>query len=226
MSNDSAIYTLDLIFTTQSGSVCAIDPRFVLGNINKGHLGIFFDFIIKSKVVNLSHSCLKFNYKKADTNKISDFITNVDWILLCETLLVRELYNKLIPFSNVACNQFIPVLDISQIKKPIVPWIKNELSNLSKKKKNLRYMNCGCKWKDFTLCKEYKLTCKLVKKKIKAACLAYENALVERSKLNPKLLYKYLNSQQSVKESIRALKTANGDLTQEPREIANQLNKY
>ena len=63
-------------------------------------------------------------------------------------------------------------------------------------------------------------------KKIKVARLAYENALVERSKLNPKLLYKYLNSQQSVKDSIRALKTANGELTQEPREIANQLNKY
>ena len=76
------------------------------------------------------------------------------------------------------------------------------------------------------MCKEYKLTCKLVKKEIKVACLAYENALVERSKLNPKLLYKYLNSQQSVKESIRALKTINGDLTQKPREIANQLNKY
>ena len=67
-------------------------------------------------------------------------------------------------------------------------------------------MNCACKWKDFTLCKEYKLTWKLVKKEIKVACLAYENALVERSKLNPKLLYKYLNSQQSVKESIEPYK--------------------
>ena len=87
-------------------------------------------------------------------------------------------------------------------------------------------MNCACKWKDFTLCKEYKLTCKLVKKEIKVTCLACENALVERSKLNPKLLYKYLNGQQSVKESIRGLKTANGELTQEPREIAHLLNKY
>ena len=103
MSNNSATNTLDLIFTAQSGSVCAIDPRLVFGNINKGQL-VIFDFIIKSKVVNLSHSCLKFNYKKADTNKISDFITNVDWILLLETLSVQEMYNKLIHFSNVACN--------------------------------------------------------------------------------------------------------------------------
>ena len=226
MSNDSATNTLYLIFTSQSGSVCAIDPIFVLGNINKGHLVIFFNFIIKSKVVNQSHSCLKFDYKKADTNKISDFITNVDWILLFETLSVQEMYDKLFHFSNVACNQFIPVLDTSRIKKPIVPCIKIELTNLIKKKKNLRYMSSACKWKDFTRCKEYKLTCKLVNKEIKVARLAYENALVERSKLIPKLLYKYLNSLESVKESIRAFKTAKGDLTQEPREIANQLNKY
>ena len=86
MSNYSATTTFDLIFTTQSGSVCAIDPRFVFGNINKGHLVIFFDFIIKSKVVNLSDCCLKFNYKKTDKNKISDFIADVDCILLFETL--------------------------------------------------------------------------------------------------------------------------------------------
>ena len=67
----------------------------------------------------------------------------------------------------------------------------------------------ACKWKDLTLFKEYKLTYKLVKKGIKVARLANENVLVERSKLNP---YKYLNSQRLVKEPIRALKTANGDL--------------
>ena len=54
MSNDSATNTLGLIFTIQSGSVCTIDPKFVLSNINKGHLVIFFDFIIKIKVINLT----------------------------------------------------------------------------------------------------------------------------------------------------------------------------
>ena len=47
------------------------------------------------------------------------------------------MYDKLIHFSNVACNQFIPVLDISRIKKPIVSWIKNELTNLIKKKRKI-----------------------------------------------------------------------------------------
>ncbi|XP_065665615.1 uncharacterized protein LOC136087036 [Hydra vulgaris] len=176
MSNNSATNTLDLILITQSGSVR--DPRSVLGNINKGHLVIFFDFIIKSMVNNLSHSYLKFNYKKNDTNKTSDFITNIDWVMLLETLSVQEMYDNLTHFLNVSCNQFIPVLDVSRIKKQIAPWIKNDLKTLIKKKHNLRYLNCACK------------------------------------------------CQQLIKESIRALKTANGGLTQEPREIANLLNKY
>ena len=48
---------------------------------------------------------------------------------------------------------------------------------------------------------------------------------MEKAKHNPKLLYKYLNSQQVVRESVKALKKANGELTQEPSEIAYLLNK-
>ena len=44
-----------------------------------------------------------------------------------------KMYNKLY-FSNVACNQFISELDISRTKKPTVPWIKSELTNLIKNK--------------------------------------------------------------------------------------------
>ena len=35
MSNEVSVNTLDLIFTTESDSVSSVDPRFVLGNINK-----------------------------------------------------------------------------------------------------------------------------------------------------------------------------------------------
>lgn len=56
-------FTLDFILTTQSGVVCAIDPRFILGNINKGHYVIFFDFVLKNKVRKASTSCFKFNYR-------------------------------------------------------------------------------------------------------------------------------------------------------------------
>ena len=48
---------------------------------------------------------------------------------------------------------------------------------------------------------------------------------MDRIKKEPKNLYKYLNSQQVVKESIRALKKSDGEFTQGRMEIANLLNK-
>ena len=73
--------------------------------------------------------------------------------------------------------------------------------------------------------KDYRRICKMVTSETKQARLVYEQNLVEKAKQNPKVLYKYLNSQQAVKESIKALKKSNGELTQDPKEIANLLNK-
>jgi hypothetical protein len=63
LSNDMAFNILDLIFTTESGSVFAVDPRFVLGNISRGHLVIFFEFVFLKNQVNCSNrNSYKFNY--------------------------------------------------------------------------------------------------------------------------------------------------------------------
>jgi hypothetical protein len=225
MSNEVASNILDLIFTTESGSACSIDPRFVLGNLNKGHLVIFFDFVLKNKVSSSAECSFKFAYSKADFNKISQFISNVDWVNLFEKMSVQEMYDELIHYTSIASNQFIPTFDASQIKDAAAPWLKGDLKSLIRKKKNLRYRNCVRRWRDLNLSKEYKAICKLVRSEVKKARLEYEQDLVQKAKQNPKILYKYLNSQQVVKESIKALKKTNGEITQEPKEIANILNQ-
>lgn len=225
MSNEKAVNTLDLIFTTQPGSVYAIDTKFVLGNINKGHLVIFFNFVLKNKVSKESYTCKKFIYNKSDFGKISHFLSNIDWVHLFENLNIQEMYNELIFYVSEASNRFIPVTDGSKKKSISKPWIKNELKVLIRDKKNLRYRNCASKWKDMNLYSDYKRICKLVSSEIKRARLTYEQNLVEKAKKNPKILYKYLNDQQVIKESIKALKKSNNELTQEPKEISNLLNK-
>ena len=116
MANDVAVNTLDLIFTTQPGSVCAIDPKFVLGNIKKGYLVIFFKFVLKNKVSRSSHICKKFVYNKADINKISNFISTVDWVNLFENLTVQEMYDELIHYTSEASNLQYQ-MDRSQFQK-------------------------------------------------------------------------------------------------------------
>lgn len=175
--------------------------------------------------VRIPLSACKFVYNKADLNKISHFMSIVDWVNLFENSTVQEMYDELINYVSKASNLFIPVSNVSILKNSPAPWIKEDLKNLIRKKKNLRYMNLARKWKDIDLCKDYRPICKMVTSETKRPRLVNERNLVEKAKQNPKLLYKYLNSQQAVKESIKALKKSNGELTQDPKEIANLLNK-
>ncbi len=48
------------------------------------------------------------------------------------------MYDELIFYSGLACNQFIPIFDSSKIRNSTAPWIKEELKSLIRKKKNLR----------------------------------------------------------------------------------------
>jgi len=81
MTNEIAVNTHDLIFTTESGSVCADDPRFIQSNINKVDLVIFFEFILKNKVSIASLNSYKFIFKRADCDKISHRISNFELLI-------------------------------------------------------------------------------------------------------------------------------------------------
>jgi hypothetical protein len=81
----------------------------------------------------------------------------------------------------------------------------------------LRYKNCSSKWKDSVISKR-------VDSEVKKARLDYELDLVHKASKNPKILYNYINSQQSVKDSIKALKRQDGEITHDQKEIADILN--
>ena len=142
----------------------------------------------------------KFIYKKGNFDKISEFVSNFDWISLYENKQVQEVYDDLIFYTSVASNLFIAIVDVSVIKNKTAPWINKELKDLIRRKKNLRYKN-------------------------QAACLCHEQELIFKAKQNPKLLYKYINNQLVVKETIKALRTNDSDISQDQVEIANKLNK-
>ena len=104
-----------MIFTTESGNVCAIETKFVLSDMEKGRLVIFFDCSLKNKV-SLSKQSYKFVYKKGNFNRISEFILNIDWVSLYENKQVQEIYDDLIFYTSEASNLFIPIVVVSVIK--------------------------------------------------------------------------------------------------------------
>ncbi|XP_065682358.1 uncharacterized protein LOC136095556 [Hydra vulgaris] len=72
---------------------------------------------------------------------------------------------------------------------------------------------------------KYKNICKTVKIESRKARCYYENDFVEKSKVNPKLLYKYVNSQKTIKQVIKALRYQTGCVTNDQNEIVEILNK-
>nr|XP_047124213.1 uncharacterized protein LOC124806948 [Hydra vulgaris] len=69
------------------------------------------------------------------------------------------------------------------------------------------------------------LICRIIKSEVKRSRINYEQDLIKKAKQNPKLLYKYINNQFVVKDSIKALLKDDGHISQDQIEIANILNK-
>ncbi|XP_065679733.1 uncharacterized protein LOC136094081 [Hydra vulgaris] len=134
------------------------------------------------------------------------------------------MYDELIHYTEEACNLYVPINTLFVNSSSKNPWLTKELISLIREKRNLRYRNCLSKWKNSNLCKQYKELSKRVSFEISIARRKYELMIVDKAKKNPKLLYRYMNSQQYVKDSIKALRQPNGEITQDSEKIADLLN--
>ncbi|XP_065664755.1 uncharacterized protein LOC136086386 [Hydra vulgaris] len=217
--------TLDLIFTTQSASVNEIDSKFVLGNITRGHLSICFSFILSDKAIRDNKSKQTFMFANSNFELISDLVSNVDWIKCFSNKNVQEMLDELIFYTEVACKLFTPIKKTFNSLKIRQAWVNARLKFLIRSKQILRYKNCSCKWNDPVLKSKNKVICKNLADDIKKVRQNFESNLVKKAIKNPKLLYSYMNNQQAVKDTLKALKGENGITTQYSKDIVDILNK-
>ena len=217
--------TLDLILTKNTERVYELESNPVLGNITHGHLVLTFKFSLDD-VVSEEISKYKFDYTRGDFYQISQYLDVTDWNELFEDLPVQDMYDLFIIKISQACNKFVPIIDVNSNKKSKKhQWYTDEVSRLVRTKQDLRYQNLASNWKNTVKVKEYKQICKLVTKEAIRARVNFEQNLVKKSKLNPKLLYKYVNSQKKVKYSIKALRCPNSCVTNDQNEIVEILNQ-
>ncbi|XP_065640490.1 uncharacterized protein LOC136073065 [Hydra vulgaris] len=217
--------TLDLIFTKNNERVYQLESNPVLGNINHGHLVLTCKFNLDAIAME-NYPKYKFDYSRCDYPQISLSIDKIDWNYLFDGLSVQFMYDMFIEKVSQSCNAFIPIIDVnSRKKRKNNPWFTDEVSLLVRSKQNLRYQNLSSNWKDLNKVMKYKNICKTVKIESRKARCYYENDLVEKSKVNPKLLYKYVNSQKTNKQVIKALRDQTGCVTNDQNEIVEILNK-
>ena len=98
----------------------------------------------------------------------------------------------------------------------------NELKVLIKEKHKQWYRMKGSSSSD--LREKYVETCKQVKTEEKLAIKRYELKLADKSKNDPKLVFAYAKSKQTVKDQVRAVIDKSGKLVTDRNSVAEVLN--
>ena len=109
-SENELTNTLDLIFTENSERIAELIASPPLGNIEKAHLVLKWNFILKnSRLENRNYKGSKLAYKRGDYFKVTETIFEVDWDLLFSNLNTQDSYAEFLRVYNEVCEKNIPL---------------------------------------------------------------------------------------------------------------------
>ena len=129
----------------------------------------------------------------------------------------NELINQHIPRKTCSSDR---ISSTGNIK-----WFNEEINQATKEKFRIHSQLRAASISNRAVLKiKFNKTCREVKRLIKRVHMSYELDIASKSKANPKLLYAYVNSQNSRKEKIRMLITVDGDHLLEGSDIVECLN--
>ncbi|CAF0947105.1 unnamed protein product, partial [Brachionus calyciflorus] len=119
---------LDLIITENSERVYNINHGPPLGNKNKGHLTLRWDYILKpdQSTINNSFRSSSYNYQHGDFDSISRLIGEINWDKLFDGLDADKMYDKFVSIYDFACSRFVPKKNLKRKDKP---WMTKDLKN-------------------------------------------------------------------------------------------------
>lgn len=221
--NESSVNNvLDLVFTTQQENISELETHAVLGDVSKGHLILNFKLIVDEER-EVNDARIVFDYKRADFEGLSRHMNGINWLKCFEGQSVQQMYDAFLISLSSACNKYVPKIDLDMRRKT-APWLNVYLKNLIKKKRDLRYFNCASKWRNLEKVFEYKCCCKTVRKESIKCRIQFEADLVEEAKKNPKVLFRYKNSQKASKQHIKAIRDNDENITNDQKEIVEVLN--
>ena len=100
--------------------------------------------------------------------------------------------------------------------------MNEEILAMSRRKKELWILNRNLKWKMCSLVREYREIRKEIKKITRRSVRAFEESIA-RDKKNPKKIFAYVNSRQSVKSNINAIRDFDGSVKVEKKEVVRVL---
>jgi len=215
---------LDLIIAENENRVFDIIHHAPLTSMKKSHHVLQWDYAVKNTTV-VGKPIKKRIYHKSNFVKISQYFNNIDWQIELDGRNTNDCYNIFLNHYEAACKNYVPVTNSKWIRRKS-EWMNADIKNKIKAKNKLWFRCRAGGYKNLQLVNEYKACSSQLKKLIYQTRREFELDLAIKSKRNPKILFKYVNSKQNVKTTITALKGINGNTITNPIEIANRLNDH
>ena len=214
---------LDQILCSNTDIVLSAETVSPVGKSD--HLGILVNIKLKNNIEYIQLE--KQNWSKMSSEKIQSCGDIINWEYSSENLSSNEMCEE-ISSKLGTISEKVPKVSIKTTKNGDLisksPWDCTQLKRKRKKKDHA--------WKVFEnspisenlntalgIQGEYE---KMETEKM----ICHEKKIVSYIKTNPKIFYKYLNSKRKVKESVSALKTNLGKLTNDPKHAANLLANF
>ena len=209
---------LDLLITNMANNIISVYDD---GKLGKSDHCILMTEITTQKVKNRAPRKAT-NWTKADFPGIRSYLANIDWDTLMENKSSEEAWTILREKINTATEKYVPK---STVKKDTEPrWINREIIKLIRQKKRA--------WKIFKLYNtaesrdNYKNLENEVKRKIKNSKKGMEKKLANSKDGNSRKFANYIKSKTKTKISIGPLKSSDGKVIADEREMADELNTF
>ena len=213
---------LDLVFSDDEQAVSELIGSAPLGKSD--HIVVTWKYLFEDtqdKTSKVNGQPIKRNFKKANYKRISEELGGVDWTSLATTS-VNEAWEKIESVIMASIETHVSLQRSTKAFRPKTPWWSTKLLREVKLK--------HASWKKYSESKstddhqKYILQRNRTTQAIRNAQHAYENAIVQNIKEDPKKLFKYVRSQQSIKPGVGPLEKENGELAQSDTETAEVLN--
>ena len=217
---------LDLIFTDMNQRVSCINHEEPFLFNRQGHHVLRFDYVCN--ITNIVAKQSSLNYKKGDYIGLSNYFNSYQsqWKELFNNKSIDEIMLIFYGIYSEGVEKFIKPYRVFSCKNKSV-WQSIKLKRLIIKKKRLwkSIRRTGKRFISTDIKEKYKYINKAVRKLVRRDLKFYENNIAMKSKTNPKMIFKYINSKIKSKDNIRVLQTSE-DLITDPKLICEVFNDW
>ena len=166
------------------------------------------------------------DWSKADLLKLREAIQEVDWASEFENMSGTQSMEKFYSVLDREVDKFVPKKMRRKGNKPL--WMNKNIIRMIRKKRRLwrSYSTDERSKRDYASFQAFKNIQKEVQKAVKKAKRKLERSLAKNAKKNPKAFYSYIKKKTSNKVTVGPLKTPDGKLVTDDKEMADILNRH